>query len=101
GDIRAAYHAQEDDDMIPGWAKKAREWVMARGISDGTRPNDLITRAEAWTMLHRALTDEGGKVPAWAADAYRDAGDAVQRPEPNAPVTEARMLTIMRRLRGR
>lgn len=102
GDIRAAYHAQENDDMIPGWAAKAIEWAQARGIITGdVRPNDPVTRAEAVTMLHRAFTDEGGKVPGWAADAYRDAGDAVQRPEPNAPVTEARMLTILHRLRGR
>lgn len=101
GDIRAAAR-QEADDMIPGWAAKAIEWAKSRGIITGdVRPNDPVTRAEAVTMLHRALTDEGGKVPGWAQQAYRDVGDAIQRPEPNAPITEARFVTILHRLRGR
>ena len=36
----------------------AREWAMNKGISDGTRPNDPVTRAEVWVMLRRL---EGGE----------------------------------------
>lgn len=43
----------EPVDDCPEWAREARDWVVAEGISDGTRPNDLVTRAEVWTMLYR------------------------------------------------
>ena len=33
-------------------AEKAREWVMERGISDGERPLDKVTREELWVMLY-------------------------------------------------
>lgn len=32
----------------------ARDWVIEQGISDGTRPKDMVTREELWTMLYRA-----------------------------------------------
>lgn len=35
------------------WYRAAQEWVMAAGISDGTRPEDWCTRAEVWQMLYR------------------------------------------------
>ena len=35
--------------------EKAREWVVSKGISDGTRPKENATREELWTMLYRAL----------------------------------------------
>lgn len=35
------------------WYTDAQKWVVENGISDGTRPNDITTRAEVWTMLHR------------------------------------------------
>uniref|UniRef100_A0A6H2A098 Putative peptidase n=1 Tax=viral metagenome TaxID=1070528 RepID=A0A6H2A098_9ZZZZ len=40
----------------PEWAKEAWNWATLEGITDGTNPNDPITRAEVITMLHRALT---------------------------------------------
>lgn len=39
-------------DVSP-WAREAYEWAIERGISDGTRPRDPVTREEAWVMLHR------------------------------------------------
>ena len=42
------------DDVSP-WAKEARDWAVSRGITDGTRPKDPVTREELWTMLWRAL----------------------------------------------
>jgi hypothetical protein len=31
----------------------AQWWVKENGISDGTRPNEPVTRAEVWQMLYR------------------------------------------------
>lgn len=39
------------DDISP-WAIDGREYVMLHGISDGTRPKDLPTREEIWSMLY-------------------------------------------------
>ncbi|PIU92899.1 MAG: hypothetical protein COZ06_11830 [Armatimonadetes bacterium CG_4_10_14_3_um_filter_66_18] len=45
-------HAAE----VSPWAREAHEWVVANGISDGTRPQEPVTREQLWTMLHRAAT---------------------------------------------
>ena len=37
------------------WYNDAQWYVKQTGISDGTRPNDAVTRAEVWAMLYRAL----------------------------------------------
>lgn len=37
------------------WYEDAQEWVKANGISDGTKPDEPVTRAEVWAMLYRAL----------------------------------------------
>ncbi|OUM86641.1 MAG: hypothetical protein BAA01_11570 [Bacillus thermozeamaize] len=42
-------------DGVSVWAREARDWAVSRGISDGTRPKDPVTREEVWTMLYRAL----------------------------------------------
>lgn len=41
------------EDGISPWAKEAAAWVVEKGISDGTRPKEHITREEVWTMLYR------------------------------------------------
>ena len=41
-------------DDVSAWAREAREWAVAEGITDGTRPKDPVTREEVWTMLWRA-----------------------------------------------
>ena len=43
-------------------AEKAREWVMERGISDGERPLDKVTREELWVMLYRMEGDTNDKL---------------------------------------
>lgn len=54
-------HAEEEDDApIPApevspWARDAHAWVVAQGISDGSRPHEQVTREELWTMLYRAV----------------------------------------------
>lgn len=35
------------------WYAGDQKWVVEHGISDGTRPEDNVTRAEVWAMLHR------------------------------------------------
>lgn len=35
------------------WYSEAQDWVISKGISDGSRPTEQVTRAEVWTMLHR------------------------------------------------
>lgn len=43
----------KDKETVADWAKDAYKWVVDNGISDGTRPQQFITRQEVWTMLHR------------------------------------------------
>lgn len=37
------------------WYADAQAWAVDRGITDGTDPDGPVTRAQAWTMLYRAL----------------------------------------------
>lgn len=46
---------KQSQDGLSSWAKEAWKWVVEKGISDGTRPKDPVTREEVWTMLYRAL----------------------------------------------
>ena len=61
--IAAAEPDPEDTPVEPtlDWETEkalARDWAMIKGISDGERPNDPITRQEMWVMLYRL---EGNK----------------------------------------
>jgi hypothetical protein len=40
-------------DEVSDWAKESQAWVMEKGISDGTRPRDPVTREEVWVMMQR------------------------------------------------
>lgn len=44
---------------ISDWAIEARAALMDKGITDGSRPRDPVTREEVWSMLHRMM--KGGK----------------------------------------
>lgn len=65
-DMNAAYKdypaltagGDEDAGSYEQEAERAREWVMEQGISDGTRPDEYVTRQELWVMLYRL---EGNK----------------------------------------
>ena len=35
------------------WYRDVMDWVMARGIASGARPEDPATRAEVWAMLRQ------------------------------------------------
>lgn len=48
---------KEDKPVENKWYTDAQKWAVEKGISDGTRPEDTITRAEVWSMLMR-LTKE-------------------------------------------
>lgn len=51
----------ENKNDVLEWAVQAQNFVVHYGISDGTRPNDPVTRAEVWEMIRRALlTDMEG-----------------------------------------
>lgn len=44
---------QNKKDQVSDWARDAWKWVKEKGISDGTRPKDVVTREEVWAMLYR------------------------------------------------
>lgn len=44
----------EKEQVVADWAKAPQQWVKDNEISDGTRPKDMVTREELWTMLYRA-----------------------------------------------
>ena len=43
------------DQEVSVWAEKAQKYVVKEGISDGSRPKDIVTREELWTMIFRTL----------------------------------------------
>ena len=52
--------ARMDGETITGssWATDARAWAMAKGVSDGTNPDGLVTREQFVTMLWRYAGEE-------------------------------------------
>ena len=52
--LKPKQHVQNPaNDEVSVWAREAQEWAMEKGITDGTRPKDPVTREEVWTMLYR------------------------------------------------
>ncbi|MGI5891979.1 MAG: M23 family metallopeptidase [Bacillota bacterium] len=47
--------AAADQQSVSSWAQKAQAWAKEKGISDGLRPQDNVTREEIWSMLIRLL----------------------------------------------
>ena len=43
----------DDEDTPSQWAIEAWDWAMKKGITDGTKPHDTVTREQAVTMLWR------------------------------------------------
>ncbi|MCT4566140.1 MAG: peptidoglycan recognition protein family protein [Maledivibacter sp.] len=43
----------QNSDTLSQWAEDGYNFVKENNISDGTRPKDIMTREEMWTMLHR------------------------------------------------
>lgn len=56
---------KEFDSMMDDWLRRREntapsrteeaDWAVRAGITDGTRPQALVTREETAVMLHRAL----------------------------------------------
>lgn len=44
---------QDEKPQEVKWYDKTQKWAVWAGISDGTRPEDNVTRAEVWAMLQR------------------------------------------------
>jgi len=54
----AGYAYRPPEQPAPSWRvefAEARAWAVERGITDGSRPQDPVTREEIWVMLYRAL----------------------------------------------
>lgn len=51
-------YASKADKPAPStgeaWYAEDLAWAVKAGITDGTRPEEVCTRAEVWAMLHRA-----------------------------------------------
>ena len=97
------------------WYAKAQSWAMGYGISDGTLPNDIVTREQFVTMLWRcagtpaaygslAGFPDAGSVSSWAYDAMCwavacgivEGGDGGAL-SPNAGITRAQAAAIFMR----
>ena len=107
---------QNDADLNGGntWYEKAQLWSQNKGISDGTRPNAAINRAQMVTMLWRAAGQPtaGGTanftdVPAdsyyanavsWAVEGGITTGIGGGRFDPNSTCTRAQIATFLYRL---
>ena len=64
--------ARMDGETVTGasWQDAARSWAVARGVSDGTDPNGLVTREQFATMLLRYA---GEPASAQSLSAFTDA----------------------------
>ena len=106
---------QNDADLNGGntWYEKAQLWSKNKGISDGTKPNAAINRAQMVTMLWRTMGQPtaGGTanftdVPAdsyyasavaWAVENGITDGVGGGRFDPTATCTRAQIATFLRR----
>ena len=104
----------EDVDGGTPWYAKARTWAMDDGVSDGTHPNNAVTREQLVTMLYRyagsprvygTLTGyiDCDKVSDWAVDAMIWATDTglIQgmggKLNPQGTATRAQLATMLMR----
>lgn len=55
-------YGRPDWSLVPAkkWNELAREWGVEKGITDGSRPADPVTREECWAMLQRIWEKLGG-----------------------------------------
>lgn len=62
-----------DGQTITGtnWVEQARNWAMREGVSDGTNPNDFVTREQMVTMLWRYAGEKNGSAN---LNRYTDSG---------------------------
>ena len=97
------------------WVETARSWAMAEGVSDGTNPNDYVTREMMVTMLWRYAGEpaseeslsgysDAASVSDWAAEAMSWAletgvieGVTATTLQPQGTATRAQCATIFMR----
>ena len=97
------------------WVETARSWAMAEGVSDGTNPNDYVTREMMVTMLWRYVGEPASEeslsgysdvasVSEWAAEAMSWAletgvieGVTATTLQPQGTATRAQCATIFMR----
>ena len=97
------------------WIETARSWAMAEGVSDGTNPNDYVTREMMVTMLWRYAGEpaseeslsgysDAASVSDWAAEAMSWAletgvieGVTATTLQPQGTATRAQCATIFMR----
>ena len=60
-EVKKIMEKETNIQTTPDWALEAQDFVVKQGISDGTRPNDDLTRAEQWTMMMRLAKKLGVK----------------------------------------
>ena len=105
---------QENADLSGGskWYEKSQLWAVDKGISDGTNPQDPISRAQMISMLWRTAGSPGTTDSPWFTDVPADAyyTDAVAwaaknnitsgvgngKFDPNAACTRAQIATFLR-----
>lgn len=105
----------ETDSSGSDWYSGVQQWAVANAISDGTRPNDSVSREELITMLYRykgapaATADlsaysDADTISAWASDAMRwgietglIAGLSDTILSPRSGATRAQLATILMR----
>lgn len=104
---------QENADLSGGsnWYEKSQLWAVDKGISDGTNPQDSISRAQMISMLWRTAGSPGTTdsprftdVPAdayytdavaWAAKNNITSGVGNGKFDPNASCTRAQIATFL------
>lgn len=59
------------DPNPAAWAEKEWQWAKQKGLMDGSRPREPITRQEIAIILYRLLTD--ASISEWAEDAIVEA----------------------------
>ena len=97
------------------WVETARSWAMSEGVSDGTNPNDYVTREMMVTMLWRYAGEpaseeslsgysDAASVSDWAAEAMSWAletgvieGVTATTLQPQGTATRAQCATIFMR----
>lgn len=113
--VLARQAGAETDNTGSDWYSGVQKWTVANAISDGTRPNDSVSREELITMLYRykgapsATADlsaysDAGTISAWASDAMAwgietglitGLSDTILSPRSGA--TRAQLATILMR----
>ncbi len=105
----------EDTTGSSPWYKKGLDWAVAKGVSDGTAPEKLITREQLATMLYRyaGSPDTNGSLAAfndsddvsgyaqtavkWAVEKGIVTGKSANTLDPKSSATRAELAAMIQR----